>query len=252
MMAMSMSHEADQFGMENFTTAIDGWMEDHEGNGLFVGLEYLLDRPTFPCSKSSGVFAPHDGLLLSLGLMVGVKAKGKFGELRDVAAHLPKLVGDLIRIDERGTAFANVVRAALRIRCGKELPTIINVNTGTRKYTLYVRMEKGQPRLPWDEGNEKIEPPLAAPTNILGGKESRPMLSQGAPKLRVMQEEKGKGIMTEEKEARDKRRGRPPGGIIIREDDRRPTELGNMENRSDRPYDRCQPATNRGERMRTQ
>ncbi|KAJ0969120.1 hypothetical protein J5N97_021997 [Dioscorea zingiberensis] len=60
---------ADPFGMENFTAAIAGWMEDLEGDGLFAGLEYLLDRPAFRCSESGGEFAPHDGLLLSLGYL---------------------------------------------------------------------------------------------------------------------------------------------------------------------------------------
>ncbi|KAJ0972782.1 hypothetical protein J5N97_020741 [Dioscorea zingiberensis] len=187
---------------------------------------------------------------------VEVKGMPLFCWHRDVAARLLKPVGDLIRIDERGTAFANVIRAALRIRRGEELPTIINVNTGIRKYTLYVRMERGQPRLPWDEGYEKVTLPPIAPASNTGGTEPHPMQNhgndQGAPKPRATREEKGKSIMTEETEMQNKWRRRPPSGIVIREDDRRSPELGNMENRSDRAHERSQPVDNRRERMRTQ
>ncbi|XP_039139121.1 F-box protein SKIP14-like [Dioscorea cayenensis subsp. rotundata] len=57
----------DPFGMENFTAAIVGWMEDLEGDTFFTDLEYLLDRPAFRCPEPDGESSPHDGLLLSLG-----------------------------------------------------------------------------------------------------------------------------------------------------------------------------------------
>ncbi|KAJ0978563.1 hypothetical protein J5N97_014037 [Dioscorea zingiberensis] len=71
---------------------------------------------------------------------------------RDSAGRVLKLVGDLIYIDRRGGSYVEDIRVAVRIRQGRSMPFIIWTNIGTRKYRVLVGLERGEPPLPWGDG----------------------------------------------------------------------------------------------------
>ncbi|KAJ0972674.1 hypothetical protein J5N97_020633 [Dioscorea zingiberensis] len=71
---------------------------------------------------------------------------------RDSAGRVLKSVGDLIYIDRRGGSYVEDIRVAVRIRQGRSMPCIIWTSIGTRKYRVLVGLERGEPPLPWGDG----------------------------------------------------------------------------------------------------
>ncbi|KAJ0976621.1 hypothetical protein J5N97_012095 [Dioscorea zingiberensis] len=146
---------------------------------------------------------------------------------RDTIAKLVGPIGELLLVDEQGSEFVDDVRAAIRVRQGKELPSNIRVGMDTWKHVVTVEMESGQEVLPWSTG-KRLEGGAAASTlkkSLIPEKEAPLPPRSRSVWTRI---EKGKGLARDSEH--DHRGGevRPLTGVIIREGGRRP------ENRAER------------------
>ncbi|KAJ0967595.1 hypothetical protein J5N97_024512 [Dioscorea zingiberensis] len=98
-----------------------------------------------PCTAATNATGKAEGELR------WITAKGLpiYCQRRDTLARMLKPVGDLVYMGSGGAFFAGHCRAAVRIRRGRKLPTILNYSAFTEKFTIRIQLDRGEPPLPW-------------------------------------------------------------------------------------------------------